>query len=220
MTNGDSLSLHQKLSLGVFIVIGLATAVLGYLRVTKAIELPFRRTGSLSLKTAEQIERERLDELRQKDTDADGLNDYDEFYVFKTSAFLEDTDSDGLKDGDEVATESDPNCPKGQTCRQAKIFSGSGTAPAPSGSQPATGGTASASAEQEARITAVITETFGDPSTLTPEKIVEELEKMSPADLRSFFAKLGVPEDALRQADDATLRQLLKETLDEVSAQQ
>lgn len=226
MTSWDSLSSHQKLSLGVFIVIGLSTIVLGFFRINKAIELPFRRAGTFTLKTADQLEKERMALLRSQDTDTDGLHDYDELYVFKTSPFLEDSDSDGLNDGAEVAAESDPNCPKGKTCRQPKLFSGSQTAPTTIGTgtttAPSTTGTTTAptvTAEQEQRILAAIQETFGDLNNLTPEVIAEGMEKMSPTELREFLAKLGIPQAALDKADDATLRTLLKETLDELAVQ-
>lgn len=54
--------------------------------------------------------------LRDRDTDQDGLSDYDEIYVYKTSPYLEDTDSDGLTDRQEVVGSSDPNCPQGKNC--------------------------------------------------------------------------------------------------------
>jgi outer membrane protein OmpA-like peptidoglycan-associated protein/outer membrane protein W len=38
------------------------------------------------------------------DTDADGLNDYEEIVKYKTNALMADTDGDGLKDGNEVVT--------------------------------------------------------------------------------------------------------------------
>jgi hypothetical protein len=54
--------------------------------------------------------------LKIKDTDNDGLSDYDELDVYLTSPYLEDTDSDGIKDGDEIKNGTDPNCPKGGQC--------------------------------------------------------------------------------------------------------
>ncbi|MEY4745254.1 MAG: hypothetical protein RL272_1199 [Candidatus Parcubacteria bacterium] len=228
MTSWDSLSSHQKLSLGVFIVIGLSTIILGVFRLNKAIALPFRRTGNFTFKTSDQLEKERTQKLREQDTDGDGLNDYDELYVFRTSPFLEDSDSDGIPDGAEVAQESDPNCPKGKTCRQAKIFAASnpGATQQPSadqgaGTNPATGQqgqpTTSTSAGAEEKVMAVIAETFGDPNQLTPEKIADGLKKMSPNELRAFLGKLGVPAQALQRADDATLRKLITDTLNEIT---
>lgn len=217
------------MSLGVFIVIGLSTITLGFFRLNKAIALPFRRNTTFTFKTTEQLEKERTQKLREQDTDGDGLNDYDELYVFRTSPFLEDSDSDGIPDGVEVAQESDPNCPKGKTCRQAKIFAASsaaqqqgGSAPTDSsGTNPATGQsgqpTTSTSADAEAKVMAVIAETFGDPNTLTPEKIADGLKTMSPNQLREFLGKLGVPTQALQRADDATLRKLVSDTLNEIA---
>lgn len=227
MTSWDSLSSHQKLSLGVFIVIGLSTIVLGFFRINKAIELPFRRSGTFTFKNSEQLERERMQKLRELDTDTDGLHDYDELYVFRTSPFLEDSDSDGLNDGAEVAAESDPNCPKGKTCRQVRIANETtGTSPATNtsgstGTSPATTGSAEqpTGSEAEQKVMEVITEYFGDVNQLTPEKIKEGIAALSPTELRTFLGKLGVPAQALSRADDATLRQLVSETLNEIAVE-
>ncbi len=54
--------------------------------------------------------------MQNQDTDQDGLSDYDESYVYKTSAYIADSDSDGFKDGEEVKNNQDPNCPVGQDC--------------------------------------------------------------------------------------------------------
>ena len=43
------------------------------------------------------------------DTDADGLNDYEELYEAFTNPYDADTDSDGATDDDEVAASTDPN---------------------------------------------------------------------------------------------------------------
>jgi hypothetical protein len=51
-----------------------------------------------------------------KDTDGDGLSDYDEINVYHTSPYLEDTDGDGIPDKQEIIQGTDPNCPTGQDC--------------------------------------------------------------------------------------------------------
>lgn len=51
-----------------------------------------------------------------KDTDLDGLTDFDELNLYFTSAYLEDTDSDGKLDSEEIETGTDPNCPEGKEC--------------------------------------------------------------------------------------------------------
>ncbi|MFA6304232.1 MAG: hypothetical protein WCV73_03900 [Patescibacteria group bacterium] len=60
-------------------------------------------------------------EAKQKDTDSDGLNDYDELYVYKTSPYIPDSDSDGNTDGAEVKNGTNPNCPIGQDCAQNSL---------------------------------------------------------------------------------------------------
>lgn len=54
--------------------------------------------------------------LRTKDTDGDGINDYEELNVYKTSPYLEDSDSDGYSDGSEIESNNNPNCPNGKDC--------------------------------------------------------------------------------------------------------
>jgi outer membrane protein OmpA-like peptidoglycan-associated protein len=50
------------------------------------------------------------DELKARDSDGDGLSDYDEMYVLSTNPLNPDTDGDGLNDGAEVNThKTDPN---------------------------------------------------------------------------------------------------------------
>jgi hypothetical protein len=127
---------------------------------------------------------------------------------------LEDSDSDGANDGVEVSTSNDPNCPRGKECRQPKIGATTPTTSgAASGSQTTSGSTATAPPDAYQ----AIVETFGDPATLTPESIATKIAAMSSAELRAFLTEMGIPEAALQKADDATLRQLLSETLGEIS---
>lgn len=221
VTEWKNFSTQQKLGLAVFVVVGLATAVLGFARIKKNIALPFVRKEGLVFKTSEELEQERERKMKEQDTDKDTLNDYDELYVFRTSPFLEDTDSDGTNDGQEVSTNSDPNCPKGKTCRQPRLsttvaadaaVASGGVPPSPTAAKPPPTEVAQAEIVLQA-----ITETFGDPSTLTPEIIAAKLEAMSSTELRSFLAKVGIPESALQKADDVTLRKLLTESLAEIS---
>jgi CRISPR/Cas system-associated protein endoribonuclease Cas2 len=53
---------------------------------------------------------------KTKDTDGDGLTDYDEVALYATSPYLPDTDSDGFSDGKEVKEGTDPNCKPGEVC--------------------------------------------------------------------------------------------------------
>ncbi len=66
-----------------------------------------------------QTDEEKAEEAKRKDTDGDGLSDWDEANLYQTSAYLADTDSDGDPDNIEIANQTDPNCPEGQVCVQA-----------------------------------------------------------------------------------------------------
>ena len=60
-------------------------------------------------------------DLSKKDSDGDGLSDYNETNIYRTSPYLEDSDSDGINDNLEIAQETDPNCPKGKICNAVEI---------------------------------------------------------------------------------------------------
>jgi hypothetical protein len=74
-------------------------------------------------------EAQNAEELKAKDTDSDGLNDYDEQYVYHTSPYLEDSDSDQIKDNEEVAANKNPNCPEGRVCADLRTDISTSTTP-------------------------------------------------------------------------------------------
>ena len=61
-------------------------------------------------------------ELKESDTDQDGLTDYQEIYQYYTSIFLPDTDSDGFTDAEEVNMGEDPICPIGESCNLLRLI--------------------------------------------------------------------------------------------------
>lgn len=217
MAGKKALTAHQKLGLAAFILIGVATLVFGFMRLANSISMPFYRSGEGTFRTISEVEAEREQLLKESDTDGDGITDYDEMRVFRTSPFLEDSDSDGISDGEEIARNSDPNCPEGKVCRMPSIDESGGSTPGLA----CPGGICGSGQEPDAAaINSAIEEHFGSIAELTPEKIVEGLQGMSSEELRDFLEKLGIPGDLLGKADDATLRAMLQETLGEVAASQ
>ena len=54
--------------------------------------------------------------LKGKDSDFDGLSDFEEIYIYRTSAYLEDSDGDQLTDKNEINNGTDPLCALGDNC--------------------------------------------------------------------------------------------------------
>ena len=101
---------------GVLVFFGISTLALGILQITRTINFPGGYEQPLEgINTAGG--ETTVEQLRSKDTDGDGLSDFDELYVYKTSMYLADSDSDGYSDKEEIDNGFDPNCPKGQDCR-------------------------------------------------------------------------------------------------------
>lgn len=97
----------------------------GVINFSTAIRQPLSFTSSNpyiknqltnGLVTTTVQDQQRIDALKTRDSDGDGLNDYDELYVYHTSPYLKDSDSDGTSDYDEVKNGTDPNCPQGKAC--------------------------------------------------------------------------------------------------------
>ncbi len=112
--NATNLDSQPKMVLGFLIVIGIITIILGFWRLNNYLKTPF----IINYQTTVADLKERLTNIRSStiskftDTDHDGLTDYDELNIYKTSPYLEDSDSDG----DEIAQNKNPNCPEGQNC--------------------------------------------------------------------------------------------------------
>lgn len=76
---------------------------------------PSKEEVEIAKKAEQEREAAALAE-RNKDTDKDGLTDYDEVNMYGTSPYLEDTDGDGISDFNEVRQGKDPLCAEGSSC--------------------------------------------------------------------------------------------------------
>ncbi|RJQ34754.1 hypothetical protein C4566_01740 [Candidatus Parcubacteria bacterium] len=108
-----------------FIAISLFTVIFSGWYFYGGLSEPFKFETPEWLKDLQNTEEEQtasIVELRNKDTDQDGLNDFEEIYQYGTSIFLEDSDSDTYSDYEEVTTGNDPLCLAGQECGLLRLI--------------------------------------------------------------------------------------------------
>lgn len=108
------LTKEQKTGFVLLLVFAVLAVGLGILQIRNTIYGPFSLNKSIPLSVKEDLDPTAT--LKFRDTDKDGLNDFDEIYVYNTSAYLADSDSDGLSDKDEVGKGTDPLCAEGKSC--------------------------------------------------------------------------------------------------------
>ncbi len=97
-----------------FALVGVVALVLGVLQTLQGIRKPFEPDPAALARVRAALDKDIVDPT--KDTDEDGLTDYDEQTRYKTSAYIKDTDSDGIDDAKEVQAGTNPNCPEGKDC--------------------------------------------------------------------------------------------------------
>lgn len=186
---------HEQLALGAVILGGIAALIFGFAYLGKSIVEPLQLKPRTVETLAERDSREAA-ELRTRDTDQDGLVDYDEIYVWNTSAYLPDTDSDGYADKTEIESGNDPNCPRDRDCLAAR---GAGGAEATGGTAPSVGGLIPPAAAEQLFNTQ---EGFGN--------LGEIFASLPPAEIRALLLERGVPQERLDALDDATLTALYR----------
>jgi len=124
--NNQSPTRNQKIAVAVLVFFAFLVIVLWFIQFKKSLNVvdAYRRNSSAAgaAKTGTGIvddEKANEEAQKTKDTDGDGLSDWDELNAHNTSPYLADSDSDGENDGAEVAAKTDPNCPKGKDCSGA-----------------------------------------------------------------------------------------------------
>ena len=188
------------------------------------------------------INQEEIVKLQNQDSDLDGLDDYSEINIYHTNPYLQDTDNDGILDKQEILAGTDPNCPEGQDCTMAQFtesdqgFNANLNQTEALTNQPAVDlsqlqdllpsgninlsdmGISDAQLEQMfGQLSASGTE---DADTLsvqpTPEEqalFLEEMKKLTPAEIRQELISRGMDKTLLDKIDDQTLQQMFLDTL-------
>lgn len=191
-----SMTREQKAGFGFVVVSGCLTVLLGLFYVIKHVSAPFLITyeGPVFETTAEK-QAKAIAEQQKKDTDGDGLNDYDELYVYKTSAYLADTDSDGYNDSSELSSGTDPNCPVGADCENT-LSNSNATAGSSGGSGFADSLAVPAGA------------TTDSTAAFTPE-----IANLTVAQIRELLVQSGADQATVDSLSDAEIQELYDATL-------
>jgi len=112
--NQNGLSKEQKTGLVLLTAFAVFALGLGILQIRNTMYSRFALNNQIPNDLKDKVNT--VDALRFRDTDQDGLTDYDEIYVYGTSPYLSDTDSDGILDGEEVKKGTNPSCAEGSNC--------------------------------------------------------------------------------------------------------
>jgi len=183
----DELPHRHRAGAWVVLLMGVVGLGIGVIQWRGAFKTAFA-TPTERFRTPAQVEAERIEAMKTKDTDADGLNDHEESYVYQTSPYLADSDSDGDDDRTELAAGEDPNCPKDKECGAFYgVLDASATA------------TGAGLEEQE-------------------QVIFEQLMNPTPDQIRQMLLQSGLDPAEIEGIDDATLLELYHQSLAEAQA--
>jgi hypothetical protein len=180
-------------AVAVFTILGITFGLVG---IYKSIRRPFVPNASVLALANVANSGDTTAELQNRDTDEDGLSDFDELYQYQTSPYLADSDSDALSDKEELESGNDPNCPTGLDC------TGFGS----SLNVNTTTGTTNTSTNS---VTNSATNTAGTGIPTTASGDVDM------AQLREVLKNSGAPAYIVDSTDDATLLELYQESLAE-----
>lgn len=190
-----------KWMFGVLSFCAFATLLFGVLKISEQMILKTEPAGETA-SAGESLPS--LEELMTKDSDNDGLSDFQELNMYGTSPYLADSDSDGYSDKEEIDGGFDPNCPKGEDCR------GTGNGPVDSAK------------EQEEAIREGALSPLEDVGLLGGQLPADTLptEQIGAQEIRRLMIDSGqlTPEqiEQLKQVDDATLLKIFAETAAEM----
>lgn len=192
----SELTRKEKLGFVGLVILAILIIYLGFRQMGNSIKGPFAAKLASRPPAAEELSSAAQQELlKQKDTDKDGLSDYDELYLYSTSPYLADTDSDGVTDKEEIEKGADPNCPTGKDCG-AEIVNPAGAA----------------------KTTATIVSPIA--SIPSVDQILLQVlfgEKPDPQLLREFLTKQGMDKKTLDLFNDEELINIFKETVSATS---
>ena len=192
-----------KAMFGVLVFFGVSALILGILQIGQGLNLSGGWETSANQMDGSQwlgeTKERSIEDLKNTDTDGDGLSDFEELYIYNTSMYLADSDSDGYTDKEEIDGGYDPNCPKGQDCRGI-----------------------SADTSQELRdsysqgLMPISPDNYLVEQDQLPPEAIDQLKQLTAPEIRQLILESGqMTAEQLGQIDDATLVQMFQEVIAE-----
>ncbi len=112
------LTLEQKFGFVFLFIFATLFLIISFFQLRNNLYRPYALTNAVPDILIKEKFNDPTEALHFRDTDKDGLNDFDEIYIYGTSAYLEDTDSDGIGDRDEIIQGKNPLCAEGGACEK------------------------------------------------------------------------------------------------------
>ncbi|MEK7649006.1 MAG: thrombospondin type 3 repeat-containing protein, partial [Patescibacteria group bacterium] len=197
LPNRQKAQRSELVLVGVLFLFGIGSIIFGISRLQDKIQSPFRISNipDEAPNLLEGVDMQGIDVegLKTKDTDNDGLSDYQETYITQTSVYLNDTDGDGISDREEISGGTNPACPEGQQC-----FNGSTATPLPINKNlPPRQGEGPTGTDPAAAI----------------NQVVQQFQQKTPEQIRAFLKEQGLSEDQLKLVPDAMLQNIYAQGL-------
>jgi hypothetical protein len=186
------LAFKEKAGFIGLLVFAILVVILGFKNFDNTIKAPFAKQLLAAPVPGEPTTDEINASLKNKDTDGDGLSDYDELNLSHTSPYLADTDSDGIPDGVEIKNSTDPNCPEGKSCGFSPVVN-----PTATGEKTIQPGLTPPDPSQQQNLVNLL-------------NLVNSPNK-DPKALREFLVSQGVDEKLLGKVSDQELWSLFRE---------
>lgn len=201
---------NQKIAVAGLVVFAVLVVVLWVVQLRSNIYGPFNApVGSSQVaQTGADDQAAKDAALKTKDTDGDGLSDYDELNIYNTSPYLEDTDGDGFKDSEEIKNNADPNCPAGRDCAGGLLDN---PAVDQSASTPDASSDTLNSLLNQFGATEPTAQPAGGADSLSPDQL-NVLKNIDAASLRQLLIEAGMPKETLDKISDIDLMQSYGET--------
>ncbi|OGF23346.1 hypothetical protein A2Y83_01365 [Candidatus Falkowbacteria bacterium RBG_13_39_14] len=230
---------QQKIIFFAFLGFGLVALIFAVFQLRYSLRSPFHESVLTSNKGdgSKASKNNDIFSLQSADTDNDGLTDYDEIYIYDTSPYLEDSDSDGYSDKVEVDSQNNPNCPNEGNCSffLDAGFVASGTPQIAEDLYAEMIAQQNLEASDAAILRSMLAEqgipaellgqisdedlmreyasVAGSEQTASGEIDKEELENLTPDEIRALLESKGIERAILDSIDDASLKRDFMEVL-------